>query len=77
MFWKMESLFVLTLLVLVAEVSFVAADDGKDFLHSFLCLPLLDLLSLSLFFNAFYIMDSLMVSDCLPVLPCIKSFEMI
>ncbi|XP_011001568.1 PREDICTED: glucan endo-1,3-beta-glucosidase 2 [Populus euphratica] len=27
MFWKMESLFVLTLLVLVAEVSFVAADD--------------------------------------------------
>jgi len=31
----MESLFVLTLLVLVAEVSFVAADDGKDFLHSF------------------------------------------
>jgi len=35
MFWKMESLFVLTLLVLVAEVSFVAADDGKDFLHSF------------------------------------------
>jgi len=50
MFWKMESLFVLALLVLVAEVSFVAADDGKDFLHSFLCLPLLVLLSLSLLF---------------------------
>uniref|UniRef100_A0A6N2NE33 Uncharacterized protein n=1 Tax=Salix viminalis TaxID=40686 RepID=A0A6N2NE33_SALVM len=27
MFWKMESVFVLTLLVLVAEVSSVAADD--------------------------------------------------